>query len=71
MPKYKISKSNLKEFFNIMARSKKPTELEKLIAKDPILKKLEKDIVDLNKKYAKADPNSEKYRLLKKHGFLV
>jgi hypothetical protein len=44
MPKYKISKSNLKEFFGLFGRSKedRQAKINQLIDNDPVLKKLDK-----------------------------
>lgn len=50
MPKYKISKSNLKEFFGLIKRKKTPEEIEKLIDNDPVLKKLQSDLRSINDK---------------------
>jgi hypothetical protein len=52
MPKYKISKSNLKEFFGLFGRSKedRQAKINQLIDNDPVLKKLDKEIADINKK---------------------
>lgn len=50
MPKYKISKSNLKEFFGFIKRKQTPQEIEKLIDNDPVLQKLQKDLRAINDK---------------------
>ena len=52
MLKYKISKSNLKEFFGLFGKSKENRQsiINQLIDNDPVLKKLDKDIADINKK---------------------
>jgi hypothetical protein len=52
MPKYKISKSNLKEFFGLFGKSKENRQsiINQLIDNDPVLKKLDKDIADINKR---------------------
>jgi hypothetical protein len=57
MPKYKISKSNLKEFFGWFGKKNKPKDLQSLIDNDPQLKAIEKRIKDIDKKYEKdTDP---------------
>jgi hypothetical protein len=48
--KYKISKSNLTEFFSFFGKKQTPDEIRKIIDDDPILKKLDKDIGDINDK---------------------
>jgi hypothetical protein len=53
MLKYKISKSNLKEFFGLLRRKKTPEEIEKLIDNDPILQKLQSDLRAINDKSKK------------------
>jgi hypothetical protein len=68
--KYKISKSNLNEFFSFFGDKKKPSQIQSIIDKDPVLQKLDKDIADLNK--ASADRMFKKYPytidILKKYG---
>jgi hypothetical protein len=68
MKKYKISKSNLKEFFGFFGKKKKPKDLQQVIDNDPILKKLDADIEKLNQQYGKLDP--EHVKILKKYGVL-
>ena len=68
MAKYKISKSNLKEFFGFFGKKKKPKDLQQVIDNDPILKKLDADIEKLNQQYGKLDP--EHVKILKKYGAL-
>jgi hypothetical protein len=68
MRKYKISKSNLKEFFGFFGKKKKPKDLQQVIDNDPILKKLDADIEKLNQQYGKLDP--EHVKILKKYGVL-
>jgi hypothetical protein len=48
--KYKISKKNLNEFFSFFGKKQTPAEIRKVIDNDPILKKLDKDIGDINDK---------------------
>ena len=48
--KYKISRKNLNEFFSFFGKKKAPDEIRKIIDNDPILKKLDKDIGDINDK---------------------
>ena len=68
MAKYKISKSNLKEFFGWFGKKKKPKDLEKIINDDPVLKQLDADVERINQKFGKLDP--ERIKLLKKYGVL-
>jgi hypothetical protein len=53
MPKYKISKSNLKEFFGFFGKKNKPKDIQDLIDNDPELKVIDKRIAAINKKYEK------------------
>jgi hypothetical protein len=48
MPKYKISKSNLKEFFGILKKKKTPDEIQKLVDTDPVLQRLQRDLRVIN-----------------------
>jgi hypothetical protein len=48
--KYKISKRNLTEFFSFFGKKQTPAEIRKVIDNDPVLKKLDKDIGDINDK---------------------
>jgi hypothetical protein len=50
MKKYKISKSNLKEFFGFFTKKKAPQQIQTLIDNDPVLQKLEKDLKAINSK---------------------
>lgn len=47
MKKYKISESNLNEFWGWFTKKNKPTTLQNLIDADPELKQIDKDIKDL------------------------
>lgn len=51
MPKYKISKSYLKEFFGLFGKSKKNRnkKISDIIDNDPVLQKLDKEVGDLNR----------------------
>jgi hypothetical protein len=73
MKKYKISKSNLKEFFGWFTKEKKPDKLQDIIDSDPVLKKLEAEIRALNDKakprldaFKEKDPTG--YKILQKYG---
>lgn len=72
MAKYRISKSNLNEFFGLFGRNKEDRnkKINHLIDNDPVLKKIDKDIEALNKKATErlkvTDPDF--IELLKKHG---
>ncbi len=50
MKKYKISKSNLKEFWGLFGKSK-PQTMQQIIDDDPVLKKLDADLADIDRKY--------------------
>ena len=68
--KYKISKSNLNEFFSFFGDKKKPAQIQSLIDKDPVLQRIDKKIADLNKDAA--DQMFKEYPdtidILKKYG---
>ena len=69
MPKYKISKSNLKEFFGLFGKKKKPKDLQSLIDSDPKLQQLDKEMQNISKKYV-ADITPEQEKIFKKYGIL-
>jgi hypothetical protein len=69
MPKYKISKSNLKEFFGLFGKKKKPKDLQSLIDRDPKLQQLDKEMQNISKKYV-ADITPEQEKIFKKYGIL-
>lgn len=69
MPKYKISKSNLKEFFGLIKRKKTPEEIERLINNDPVLQKLQNDLRVINDK-SKEHLDKLKNRNPKLHNWL-
>ena len=50
MKKYKISKSNLKEFWGMFGK-KKPQTLQSIIDADPIMKKLDDEMKDIAKEF--------------------
>jgi hypothetical protein len=57
MPKYKISKSNLKEFFSWLTKKTPPKDIQALIDTDPEIRKLRDKIQAIDKKYEKdTDP---------------
>jgi hypothetical protein len=66
MPKYKISKSNLKEFFGFFGKKNKPKDLQTVIDNDPQLKKIDDEIARLNNKSGQLSP--EFVKILKKYG---
>lgn len=68
MAKYKISKSNLKEFFGWFGKKKKPKDLQQVIDNDPILQKIDADIEKLQQTHGQLDPEYKK--ILKKYGVL-
>jgi hypothetical protein len=72
--KYKIKKSNLKEFFGLFSKKPTPDRIQKLIDDDPELKKIQSKIDALNKtaaphmeKLKKEDPSL--YKKLQDAGF--
>lgn len=67
MPKYKISKSNIREFFNFFGKKNKPKDIQSLIDNDPILQSIDKRIADRRKKYEK-DDDPEWIAAKKKYG---
>lgn len=66
MPKYKISKSNLKEFFGFFGKKNKPKNLQTVIDNDPQLKKIDDEIAKLNNRSGQLSPEFEK--ILKQYG---
>jgi hypothetical protein len=50
MKKYKISKSNLKEFFGLFGK-KKPQTLQSIIDADPVMRKLDNEMEDIAKTF--------------------
>ena len=66
MPKYKISKSNLKEFFGWFGDKKKPKDLQAVIDNDPQLKKIDAEIARLDRESKDLSP--EFVAILKKYG---
>jgi hypothetical protein len=64
--KYKISKSNLKEFFGLFGDKKKPKDLQNIIDNDPQLKKIDAEIAKLNNQSGQLSP--EFVKILKKYG---
>jgi DNA-directed RNA polymerase subunit H (RpoH/RPB5) len=74
MKKYKISKSNLKEFFGLFGK-KKPQTLQQIIDADPILQKLDNEMGDIVKSFAPrvrkiADEQPELYKKWVKLGII-
>ena len=74
MKKYKISKSNLKEFFGLFGK-KKPQTLQSVIDNDPVLRKLDKEMGDIVKSFAPrvrkiADEQPELYQKWVKLGII-
>ena len=49
--KYKISRKNLNEFFSFFGKKQTPDEIRKIIDNDPILKKLDAELADINQSY--------------------
>jgi DNA-directed RNA polymerase subunit H (RpoH/RPB5) len=74
MKKYKISKSNLKEFFGLFGK-KKPQTLQQIIDADPVLQKLDNEMGDIVKSFAPrvrkiADEQPELYKKWVKLGII-
>lgn len=69
--KYKISESNLKEFFGLFGKKDKPKQIQTIIDNDPVLKSIDKKITDMDKtatqNMIKKYPEMKQF--LKKHGF--
>lgn len=65
MPKYKISKSNLREFLSFFGKKQKPKKLQDLIDNDPKLKAIDAAIKKIDDKYG--DYSKETADLLKKY----
>ena len=65
MPKYKISKSNLKEFFGFFGKKNKPKKFQDILDNDPVLQKLDSELKDINKKYPLSQ---DQIAVLKKYG---
>jgi|LauGreDrversion4_2_1035121.scaffolds.fasta_scaffold557356_1 uncharacterized protein YdeI (YjbR/CyaY-like superfamily) len=51
MKKYKISESNLKEFWNLFSKKPTPDKLQTVIDNDPVLKKLQDELDDIDRSY--------------------
>lgn len=66
MAKYKISKSNLKEFFGFFGKKKKPKDLQQVIDNDPVLKKLDAELAKSNIRAGELSPQA--IEILKKYG---
>jgi hypothetical protein len=72
MPKYKISKSNLKDFFGFFGKKNKPKDIDAIIQNDAVLQKLDKQIGDLNDKAAeRLKKDVEAMKILKKLGIEI
>jgi hypothetical protein len=72
MPKYKISKQNISEFFSFFGKPKKPKNIDDIIKNDPVLQRLDKEIGDLNQKASERLKNDEEaMKILKKLGIEV
>ncbi len=50
MKRYKISESNLNEFWGLFGKSK-PKTMQQIIDDDPVLKKLDSELTDINNSY--------------------
>ena len=72
MARYKISKKNVNEFFGLFGKKKKPKDIDDLIKNNPTLKKIDKEIGDLNKKASKhIEKDKVTMDILKKYGIKI
>ncbi len=74
MKKYKISKSNLKEFFGLFGK-KKPQTLQSIIDADPIMRKLDNEMEDIAKTFIPRirkirDENPERFKKMQDLGII-
>ncbi len=72
--KYKISKENLNEFWSLFGK-KKPTPIQNVIDDDPILKKIDGDLTNINRNYIPKlqrikDKQPEDWKQLVKYGLV-
>jgi hypothetical protein len=75
MPKYKISKSNLKEFFGLFGKKNPPEKIQKIIDNDPTLQKLRADYKKVNDKFKPRidkikDEDPELFKILQDAGMI-
>jgi len=73
MKKYKISEGNFDKFLKFfgLAKAERPQTIDNLIQNDPTLKKLDKEMGDLNRKAADRIRNNPSFKeALKKAGFI-
>jgi hypothetical protein len=72
MPKYKISKKYLKEFFGLFGKPNRPKDIDNIIKNDSVLQRLDKEIGDLNQKASeRLKTDVEAMKILKKLGIEV
>jgi hypothetical protein len=74
MAKYKIAKENLNEFWGLFGKSK-PKTMQQVIDDDPILKKLDGELYDINRSYIPKlkkikDNDPEGWKKLVKYGLV-
>jgi len=74
MKKYKISKSNLKEFWGMFGK-KKPQTLQQIIDADPLLQKLDNEMEDIAKTFIPRirkirDENPERFKKMQDLGII-
>lgn len=74
MKKYKISKSNLKEFWGMFGK-KKPQTLQSIIDADPIMRKLDDEMADISKSFIPRirkirDENPERFKKMQDLGII-
>jgi hypothetical protein len=72
MPKYKISKKYLNEFFGLFGKPNRPKDIDNIINNDPVLQKIDKKIGDLNDKAAlRLQKDADAMKVLKKLGIEI
>lgn len=74
MKKYKISKSNLKEFFGLFGK-KKPRTLQSIIDADPVMRKLDDEMADISRSFIPRirkirDENPERFKKMQDLGII-
>jgi hypothetical protein len=74
MKKYKISKSNLKEFWGMFGK-KKPQTLQSIIDADPIMRKLDDEMADISRSFIPRirkirDENPERFKKMQDLGII-
>lgn len=72
MPKYKISKKYINEFFGLFGKPNRPKDIDSIINNDPVLQQIDKKIGDLNDKAAlRLQKDADAMKILKKLGIEI